>query len=59
VKKPAVRYVLAFLITIASAVWQRNDRADLPRPGPRHLGGAKIGLKLTRTHGGDGTSPSA
>ena len=56
-KKPAVRYALAFLITIASAVWQRMTGPTYPVRGHVTLGGAKIGLKLTRTHGGDGNQP--
>jgi hypothetical protein len=56
-QRPAVRYALAFLITIASAVWQRMSGPTYPVRGHVTLGGQDIRLKLTRTHGGDGDQP--
>lgn len=56
-RKPAVRYGLAFLITIASAVYQRFSGPTYPVRGHVLLGGEEIRLKLTRTHGGEGDQP--
>lgn len=55
--RPAVRYALAFLITIASAVWQRMSGPTYPVRGHVTLAGQEIRLKLTRTHGGEGDQP--
>jgi hypothetical protein len=57
VKKPAVRYALAFLITIASAIWQRMSGPTYPVRGQVTLAGQEIRLRLTRTHGGEGDQP--
>ena len=56
-QKPAVRYALAFLITIASAIWQRMSGPTYPVRGHVTLGGQEIRLRLTRTHGGEGDQP--
>ncbi len=56
-QRPAVRYTLAFLITIASAVWQRMSGPTYPVRGRVTLAGQEIPLKLTRTHGGEGGQP--
>lgn len=53
-KKPAVRWALAFAITLASALWQRRSGPTYPVRGRVALGGASIDLTLTRTHGGPG-----
>jgi len=57
VKKPAVRFALALLITLASAVWQRRSGPTYPVSGRVAVGGTSIALKLTRTHGGPGDQP--
>ena len=56
-KRPAVRYALAFLITIASAIYQRLSGPTYPVRGHVVLGGKEIRYKLTRTHGGAGDQP--
>lgn len=56
-QRPAVRYAVAFLITIASAIYQRMSGPTYPVRGHVTLGGQEIGLKLTRTHGGEGDQP--
>ncbi|HQR68866.1 MAG TPA: hypothetical protein PLB02_15870 [Thermoanaerobaculia bacterium] len=56
-RRPAVRYALAFLITIASAIYQRLSGPTYPVRGHVVLGGKEIRYKLTRTHGGAGDQP--
>ena len=56
-KKPAVRFALALLITLASAVWQRRSGPTYPVSGRVTAGGTPVDLKLTRTHGGPGDQP--
>ena len=56
-KKPAVRFALALLITLGSAVWQRLSGPTYPARGLVVLAGQKIRLNLTRSHGGDGDQP--
>ena len=53
-KKPAVRFALALLVTLASAVWQRRSGPTYPVRGRVALGGTAIDLRLTRTQGGPG-----
>jgi hypothetical protein len=57
VKKPAVRFALAFFITLASAVWQRLSGPTYPVRGHVVLGGKEISLKLDRSHAGPGDQP--
>jgi hypothetical protein len=57
VKNPAVRFALALLVTLASAVWQRRSGPTYPVSGRIALPGSSIDLKLTRTHGGPGDQP--
>jgi hypothetical protein len=57
VTKPAVRFALALLITLASAVWQRRSGPTYPVDGCVAVGGRAVDLKLTRTHGGPGDQP--
>jgi hypothetical protein len=57
VKKPAVRFALALLVTLASAVWQRRSGPTYPVRGHVAVGGAPVDLRLTRTHGGPGDQP--
>ncbi|MFI5181160.1 MAG: hypothetical protein ACHQPI_07200 [Thermoanaerobaculia bacterium] len=56
-RRPAVRYAIAFLITIASAVWQRLSGPTYPVQGTVTLGGTAIRMRLARTHGGEGDQP--
>lgn len=56
-KRPAVRFALALLITLATAVWQRLSGPTYPARGHVVLGGREIRLKLTRSHGGAGDQP--
>ncbi len=56
-KKPAVRWVLAFLLTLVSAVWQRRTGPTYPVRGRVALGGTDVSLKLARSHGGAGDQP--
>jgi len=51
VKKPAVRYAVAFLITVLSAIYQRLSGPTYPVRGHVVLGGKEVRYKLTRTHG--------
>ena len=53
-KKPAVRFALALVITLGSAVWQRTSGPTYPARGQVVLAGQEIRLKLTRSHGGAG-----
>ncbi|HQQ76451.1 MAG TPA: hypothetical protein PLB01_03780 [Thermoanaerobaculia bacterium] len=55
--KPAVRFALALLVTLASAVWQRRSGPTYPARGRVAVGGSSVDLKLTRTHGGPGDQP--
>jgi len=57
VKRPAVRFALAVLITLASAAWQRLSGPTHPARGHVVLGGEEIRLRLTRSHGGAGDQP--
>lgn len=56
-KSPAVRWTLALLVTLASAVWQRRSGPTYPVRGRVTLAGADVPLRLTRTHGGPGDQP--
>lgn len=56
-KKPAVRFALAFVITLASAVWQRLSGPTYPVRGHVVLGGKEISLKLDRSQAGPGDLP--
>ncbi|HEY3351404.1 MAG TPA: hypothetical protein VGM13_16625 [Thermoanaerobaculia bacterium] len=56
-KKPAVRFALALLITLVSAVWQRRSGPTYPVSGRVAVGGTSVTVKLTRTHGGPGDQP--
>jgi len=57
VRQPLVLWVLAFLLTAASAVYQRLTGPTHPLRGEVELGGAKIKYRLIRSHGGDGGAP--
>jgi len=57
VKKPAVRFVLALVITLASAVWQRLSGPTVPVRGHVVLGGKEIRFRVDRSHAGTGDQP--
>ena len=50
-------WLLALLLTLASASWQRLTGPTYPARGKVTLGGAEIRLRLLRTHGGEGDQP--
>ena len=50
-------WLLALLITLSSAIWQRLSGPTHPARGTVTLGGAEIRLRLLRSHGGDGDQP--
>ena len=56
-QRKAWQWVLAVVVTLASAVWQRMSGPTYPARGTVTLGGAPVTLKLTRSHGGPGDQP--
>ena len=50
-------WLLALLLTLASAVFQRLTGPTHPARGTVTLGGAEIRLRLLRSHGGEGDQP--
>ncbi len=50
-------WVLAVLVTLSSAAWQRLSGPTYPVRGEVELGGAQVALRLTRSHGGEGGQP--
>lgn len=50
-------WVLALVLTLASAYWQRTTGPSYPARGTASLSGIEIPYKLTRTHGGAGDQP--
>lgn len=58
-------WVLALLLTLGSAYWQRKSGPTYPVDGTVEIGGTEIQYSLTRSHGGDGdqeiiiTAPNA
>ena len=50
-------WLLALLLTLGSAVFQRLTGPTQPVRGKVTLGGAEIRLRLLRSHGGDGDQP--
>ncbi|HSK08073.1 MAG TPA: hypothetical protein VK911_00735, partial [Vicinamibacterales bacterium] len=49
-RRPALQWVLAILITLTSAVWQRMSGPTYPVRGTVDLGGQAISVRLQRTH---------
>jgi hypothetical protein len=47
-------WIVAVVVTLASARWQRMSGPTYPVSGEVTLGGQTIAIELTRTHGGDG-----
>ncbi len=52
-----VVWVLALLLTLASAVFQRMTGPTHPARGSVTLGGTEVRFRLLRSHGGDGDQP--
>ena len=50
-------WIVAVVVTLASARWQRMSGPTYPVSGEVMLGGQAIAVELTRTHGGDGDQP--
>ncbi len=50
-------WILAILITLASAVYQRMTGPTYPIKGSNEITGSKISYKLLRSHGGEGDQP--
>ena len=50
-------WVLALLLTLASAYYQRKTGPTYPVTGVVTVHGADVHYSLTRTHGGDGDQP--
>jgi hypothetical protein len=51
-RRPAVLWTLAVVITLASAVWQRVTGPSYPVRGSVTIGETPVRFKLERTHGG-------
>lgn len=56
-KDRRVLWVVAVLLTLASAVFQRMTGPTYPARGTVSLGGQELTLRLTRTHAGPGDQP--
>lgn len=50
-------WLLALLLTLSSAIWQRLTGPTHPARGTVTLAGAEIRLRLLRSHGGEGDQP--
>ncbi|MBD3161297.1 MAG: hypothetical protein GF328_04260 [Candidatus Latescibacteria bacterium] len=50
-------WILAVVITLGSAVWQRLSGPTYPVAGTVELSGEGVDVELTRTHGGEGDQP--
>lgn len=49
-RRPAVLWALAILITLAAAAWQRMSGPTYPVRGTVNVGGETIRLRLARSH---------
>lgn len=58
-KNRRVLWVVAVVLTLASAVFQRMTGPTYPARGSVTLGGQDVTLRLTRTHAGPGNQPVA
>jgi len=56
-RRPSVQWILAVVITLTSAIWQRMSGPTYPTRGTVQLGGQQIALKLLRTHSITGRQP--
>jgi hypothetical protein len=50
-------WILALLLTLASAYWQRTTGPTYPVRGHVMVGDTEVRYRLTRTHGGEGDQP--
>ena len=58
-RRPAVQWILAIIITLASALWQRTTGPTYPARGTVQLGAQQIALKLRRSHSISSRQPIA
>ncbi len=58
-RKPAVQWTIAVLLTLTSAVWQRMSGPTYPLKGSVGLAGQEIALRLERTYSITGRQPVA
>lgn len=56
-KKTYIRWILAIIITLGAAVYQRLTGPTYPLRGSITLADQQIKYKLTRSHGGEGNQP--
>jgi len=56
-RRPSVQWILAVVITLASAVWQRTTGPTYPARGQVELGGQQIAFRLARSHSITGRQP--
>lgn len=56
-QKPLLRWILAILITLSAAAYQRLTGPTYPFKGEISLDGQSISYKLLRSHGGAGNQP--
>jgi hypothetical protein len=56
-RRPAVQWTIAIVITLVSAVWQRWSGPTYPMRGAADLGGTTIAYRLERTHSITGRMP--
>lgn len=52
-----VRILLALLVTLSAAIYQRKTGPTYPYDGERKIGNTTIDYKLLRSHGGSGDQP--
>jgi len=56
-KKSVLLWLIAFVLTLLTAVYQRMTGPTYPISGEAKIGGEIINFKLDRTHGGEGDHP--
>jgi hypothetical protein len=49
-RRPSVQWTIAFVLTLASAIYQRTTGPTYPAKGTVHLGGQDIAFRLERSH---------
>jgi hypothetical protein len=58
-RRPSVQWLIAILVTLLSAVWQRTTGPTYPVRGTARLGGSEISYKLLRSHSINSRQPVA
>ena len=58
-RKPAVQWTIAVVLTLTSAIWQRTSGPTYPVKGSARLGGQDIALRLERSNSITGRLPVA